>query len=199
MSHFHYHHDQQKPVVVLLSGWAGSGKDAAAALIVEELDFFRLSFADALKREIADMTNIPLEVFHDGRKNNPLPNCVAEFPTAQTPRDIMIQRAATVRSTNPNHYAELVSDRIVTEGGWRYVISDWRYPNEYETLLTTLTGHAFLRVRVVRPGVVPLPEPSEHQLDNAIFDATIYNDGSISDLRDSIKAVVRPLLHSGHH
>jgi hypothetical protein len=195
MSNFHYHHDQPKPVVVLLSGWAGSGKDAAAALIVEELDFYRLAFADVIKREVASMTGVPLEVFHDGRKNKPLTNHIAEFPTAQSPRDILIQRAAAVRSINPDHYAELVSDRIAMEGGWRYVISDWRYPNEYESLVDTLTNYAFLRVRVVRPGIAPLPEPSERQLDDATFDATIQNDGSISDLRDAIKAAVRPLLH----
>jgi hypothetical protein len=199
MSNFHYHHDQPKPVIVLLSGWAGSGKDAAAALIVEELDFYRLSFADTLKREVAVMTGIPLEDFHTSRKNKPLTNHVSGFPTAQSPRDILIQRAAAVRATNPNHYAELVSDRIATEGGWRYVISDWRYPNEYETLADTLAGHTFLRVRIVRSGIIPLLEPSEHQLDHAIFDATIHNDGSISDLRDAIKAAVRPLLHGGHH
>ena len=145
------------------------------------------------------MTGIPLEVLHDSRKNKPLTNHISGFPTANTPRDILIQRAASVRAANPNHYVELVSDRIATEGGWRYVITDWRYPNEYDTLVDTLAGHTFLRVRIVRPGIAPLPEPSEHQLDGATFDVTIQNDGSISDLRDAIKAAVRPLLHGGGH
>jgi hypothetical protein len=194
---YHYHHDQTKPIVILLSGWAGSGKDAAAALLVEELDFQRLAFADALKREVSAMSGIPLEIFHDSRKNRHLANHVVGFPTAQTPRDILIQRSATIRTTNPDHYAELVGHRICNEGGMRYVISDWRYPNEYEALSHILEGRkfTFLRVRIERSNIVSIPDPSEHQLDGANFDAVIQNDGSISDLRDAIKAVVRPILH----
>lgn len=194
MNHFHNYHNQQKPVIVFLSGWAGSGKDAAAALLVEEMDFYRVSFADTLKREIASITGISLEVFHTSQKNKPL----SGFPSANTPRDILIQRAATMRAANPDYYAELVGDRIAYEGGWRYVISDWRYPNEYESLVTTLTNYAFLRVRIVRSGITQLPEPSECQLDDATFDAIIQNDGSISDLRDAIKGAVKSLLYNHH-
>jgi hypothetical protein len=32
-------------IILMLSGWAGSGKDAAAALLLEEMGFIRFAFA----------------------------------------------------------------------------------------------------------------------------------------------------------
>ena len=36
-------------MIIMLSGWAGSGKDAAASLLLEEMDCVRFAFADSLK------------------------------------------------------------------------------------------------------------------------------------------------------
>ena len=55
-----------RTMIILLSGWAGSGKDAAA-LLLEEMNFVRLAFADAIKIEVAAATGIPLDTFHDHR------------------------------------------------------------------------------------------------------------------------------------
>ena len=188
-----HHVIQTPPLVVLLSGWAGSGKDTAAALLVDELEFVRLAFADALKEDVARLTGIPLAVFHSARKNVALTTPVAAFPEAQTPRDILIKRAATVRATAPDTYAEVVARAIGNSGC--YAISDWRYLNEYEVIRHRLPVRAtVLRVRVERPDMPTMADPTEHYLDNEPFDAIVQNDGSISDLRDKIKAVVHPYL-----
>lgn len=188
-----HHTGQTPPLVVLLSGWAGSGKDTAAALLVDELEFVRLAYADALKEDAAQLTGIPLSVFHSVRKNAPLTVPVAAFPEARSPRDLLIQRAAAMRTIAPDTYATTVATQIGSSGC--YVVSDWRYVNEYDVMRCTIPKDAnLLRVRVVRSDMPALTDPTEHYLDNEVFDAIVQNDGSISDLRDNIKAIVHPYL-----
>jgi dephospho-CoA kinase len=190
-------HQQTKPLIVLLSGWAGSGKDAAAALMVEEMCFIRHAFADSLKHDVATRTGIPVATFHSYVKNKPLTGPPPEeYQTAKTPRDILIQHAAAMRSANPNIYAEHVAADILTSQDLRHVISDWRYPNEYQHICET-TGSAatVLRGRIVRSSVAPLDEETEHYLDAEPMDFVIQNDGSISDLRDSIRAALHSYMH----
>jgi hypothetical protein len=186
---------QTSPLIVLLSGWARSGKDTAAALLIDEVDFIRVAFADALKEDVAQLVGSHiLASCHTASKDKPLVEIVdAAFPDGQTLRDLLIERAAAVRATEPDTYARIVAAAIGTSG--RYVITDWRYHNEYDVLRKTLPSAIILRVRIVRSTVIPLSEPSEHDLDGAHVDAVVQNDGSISDLRDKIKAVVHPYLH----
>jgi hypothetical protein len=188
-------YQQTPPLVVLLSGWAKSGKDVAAALIVDELDFVRAAFADALKEDVARiMGSHILSSCHSASKDKPLVEIVdTAFPGGQTLRDLLIARAATVRSTDPDTYANIVAATLGSHG--RYVITDWRYRNEYDVLHRRLSATTtILRVRIERPGIVVSNDPSEHDLDDAQFDAVIQNDGSISDLRDRMKAIVRSHL-----
>jgi hypothetical protein len=192
-----YHTRQTPPLVVLLSGWAGSGKDTAAALLVDELAFERVAFADALKADVATRTGIPLAVFHSARKNEPLDAPNAAFPGARTPRDCLIAHATAMRADNPDIYAAIVAAHIGANGG-RYVISDWRFPNECAALCRHLEGATILRVRIVRPGMLPMADSTEHELDDAAFDAVIQNGGSISELRDRIKTTVSAHLRHGY-
>jgi hypothetical protein len=191
-------HSQTKPLIVFLSGWAGSGKDAAAALMVEEMGFQRHAFADSLKHDVATRTGIPVATFHcHHTKNKPLTTPLpAEYSTAQSPRDLLIQHAAAMRATNPNVYAEAVAASILLNHGLRHVISDWRYPNEFEHIRDTL-GPTFtlVRIRIERGSVTPSADPTEHYLDEVAMDTVIHNDGSISELRDAIRGALYGYMH----
>lgn len=96
---------------------------------------------------------------------------------------------------DPDVYARKVADVIklaVDHGIHRIVISDWRYKREYNFLERALLGIATLiTCRITRHGVTPSADPSEHDLDAQPMHAMIDNDGSISDLRDSLKAMLR--------
>jgi hypothetical protein len=166
-------------MIILLSGWAGSGKDAAA-LLLEEMNFIRLAFADGLKAEVAAATGIPLDTFHDHRLKDTL------LPGGKTPRQLLIEHAATIRATDPDVYTRRVMSNINLLHN--YVISDWRYPRE-EELLTTAFGQNVMRIRINR-SIVQMDDPTEHALDDATFDRVIQNDGSISELRDTLRAIV---------
>jgi hypothetical protein len=191
-------HQQTQPLIVFLSGWAGSGKDAAATLMVEEMGFTRHAFADSLKEDVATRTNIPVATFHSHyAKNRPLEAPSPMYPTALTPRDLLIQHAAAARAANPDIYAEDVARSIgASHGQLRHVISDWRYPNEFDHIRGTMGDTAtLLRIRVHRDSVIPIADPTEHYLDTETMDAVILNNGHISDLRDDIKTILYSYLH----
>ncbi len=187
----------QRPIILFLSGWAGSGKDAAAALLVEEMQFHRLAFADTLKEDVAAVTGIPLATFHSAKKNQTLETPCSQYPTARTYRDLLLQHAIAVRAHNPDTFARHVGDHIqgLLPMQPRIVISDWRFPNEYAHIRERFVTQAVLVcVCIERPGIVPSTDPSEHYLDTTLMDWVITNDGSISDLRDSVKRMVHAFM-----
>lgn len=162
----------------MLSGWASSGKDAAAALLTEELGFIRLAFADELKKSVAKAHGLPLSLFHTAAKDVPLCN--------QTPRDLLLNHALVERAIDPDVYSRRVADAIavmIRHGATRIVISDWRYKTEHTFLQRAFTDIAIRRIRIRRSGIRPSTDVSEHDLDDEPMHAVIDNDGSISDLR----------------
>jgi hypothetical protein len=189
MSHHHV------PMVVLVSGWAGAGKDCAAALLVEECGFQRVAFADALKEDVAKVTGMPLDWFYSAQKDRPLERPCAAYPNAKTPRDILLQHALVRRAADPDVYSKGVAATIMETPGVRFVVSDWRYQREHDVLAAELGEfyHIF-RIRIERPGVVQSADPSEHDLDGVAMDYVITNNGTISDLRHAVKHCFHMML-----
>ena len=188
--------------IVMLSGWAGSGKDAAAALMVEEMGFQRFAFADVMKTACAHSCHLPLEDFTlPVRKDAPLRRHIKEFPEAKTPRDILLDYGRRKRAVDDGIFARHVAENIQAAAADmdRFVISDWRFPIEYDTLRTVFPTARIIRVRITRASVTPLATPTEHLLDNADFDVTIQNDGCISDLRDALRHLILTRVHEGSY
>ena len=179
--------------IVMLSGWSGSGKDAAASLMIEEMQFHRLAFADAVKQECSTLYGLALERFYRG-KDRALEHPIPAWPTARTPRDLLLLHAADARVKDDELFARMVATDIRDSDAQRIVISDWRYHVELETLRSEFPDARFVTVRIYRTGINQSANPSEHNLDGMIPDVTIHNDGSISDLRDALKARLRPSL-----
>lgn len=180
----------------MISGWARSGKDAASAILEEEFDFTRVAFADALKRDVAARTGLPLTDFTTAAKDRPLRTHCPAFPEAKTPRDILLAHALRIRAGNPNFYSELVGEIIKTDMEGRWVVSDWRYRAEYETLQALLPNVRIVRIRIERPCVVASADPSEHDLDVAPMDIVLHNSGTISELRRMLRMVMRQVDES---
>lgn len=172
------------PLVFLLSGWSGSGKDAAAHLLREEMRFERLAFADVLKSDVSQKTGVPLHYFHDRElKDTGVP----------TPRQLLIDEARVQRLQDPDIYSRRVADIIrTTMRSKRYVITDWRYRREYDYFASELGDHVrIIRGRIIRSGIIPSDDPTEHDLDHETFDIVLRNDGTISDLRDALSRLLR--------
>ena len=174
--------------IVLLSGWAGSGKDSAANLLVEEMNFIRLAFADLLKEDVSEKSGIPLSAFHDpAEKDKPIQGL-----HKVTPRQLLLAHALVVRAADPDIYSRGVATIVQSCNHGRFIVSDWRYKREYDVLHEKLGPNVhIIRGRIQRPGLIVSDDPSEHDLDGETFDFTVTNDGCISDLRDRLKAAVR--------
>jgi hypothetical protein len=180
--------------VLLVSGWAGAGKDTVAAACT---GYRRVAFADPLKRHAAGLAGLQESVFHDRTvKDRTLPRRCPYYPTARTPRDILLQHAAAARAEDPDVYAREIAEEIRANPNIRgWVISDWRYRREYEFLSSALPSRDYqlVRVRVVRPGVTPSDDETEHDLDSERMDHIVQNDGD----RGTLAAMVAVNLLRG--
>ena len=176
--------------ILLLSGYARSGKDSVANLLEEECGFHRFAFADALKEMVAAVTGIPVVMFHSLQKDTVAPGF------SKTYRDLLIEIADQKRAIDPDIFSRIVATQIVENDSDRIVISDWRYKREESFLRSTLDPAVYhiQRGRVRRSTVIPSEKPIEHDLDGEPMDLIIPNDGSISDLRDAVHSAVS-LIH----
>jgi hypothetical protein len=182
-------------IIVLISGWAGSGKDAAATLLEEELNFQRHAFADVLKADVSAYTGIPLMNFHSlCRKDAQLGTPCDLYPNASTPRDILLTHAAAAREKDPDVFCRRIADLIASSEGLRFVISDWRLLREHEFLQQRFPRASIVALRITRTVIAPRLESIEHELDEFPFDIRIANDGCISDLRDALRHALRLYL-----
>ena len=177
--------------LILLSGWAGSGKDAAAAALAP-LGFQRFAFADPLKADVATATCLPSAMFERPFKDQPL-----SASDSRTPRDLLLAHAAAARETDPDIYARATANTILNNRVTRAVISDWRYRREgafVESHLSTSTGWNIFHIRIERPGVIPSTAAIEHELDDFPMDLTISNDGTLADLSQKLTDWLGPRL-----
>lgn len=129
------------------------------------------SFAKALKTDVGQLFGLTWEEI-DQQKERELTieehTIYAPFWTGapgNTIREVLIDRAASIRAKDFNYYVKQVMT-FEYDPETDLVITDWRYPNEAEYILSQ--GCRVVTVRVLRSGV-PIPpstDYSEHQLDD---------------------------------
>lgn len=200
-----------KPTIIMISAWKGSGKDTAADYLVKEFGFKRLGFADPLKDLCSSLFNVKRRMFDDaadkespimympvqakdGFSKNVTDFMAKEFKTGSafesekywTPRALAILVGSTMRSVNPDFWVEKAISQC--QPGQKYVISDCRYKNEIESVKRA--GANVITVRINRFDTSPSDDPSERDLDDYKFDVVINNKGTVTELQQAIKAVV---------
>lgn len=171
-------------MIVGLTGLAGSGKGVVADVLVNEFGFTRVKFADPMKnmlrRMLSDMGHIAEDVermLEGDLKEVPIPEL------GVSPRHLMIT-LGTEWGRDQVHaeiWTRLWAARA--EQFDRVVADDVRFPNEVY-LIRGLGGQLW---RIHRPGVVAAAHSSEQLQADA--DRTLYNDGSIDELRATSRAL----------
>jgi len=177
-------------LIYLISGYAGSGKDAAGR-VFERLGFRRYGFADALKIESAKNHGYDYALTQTVQGKATLVRSTKTHRTAPV-RTFLIEDSAKAKQTHADegYWAKLVADQIEKETPKFVVITDWRYNSEYSTLRARFPQAKLVRIRVVRPSVQPSPDPSEHNLDSSPVDFTIHNNSTLSILSEQCYQII---------
>lgn len=210
--------------MILISGWAGAGKDEVAKFFVTHAGFTRFAFADTLKDDVAEATGLPRTLFERPFKDQPIPSEFLSSSTEPkylnvllkelqsknknnkengTPRDLLLLHAAKEREKDPDIYARktvsnILNNKCKTKSA---VISDWRMMREGEFVKGELLGlkespsWKILHIRVNRPEIPSPIADIDHELDSfPSFDITISNEGTLEDLWETCNSIFRSCI-----
>jgi hypothetical protein len=163
-------------MIIGLSGYARSGKDEVAKILVEEFGYKRIAFADKIRTLLYE-TNPQVG-------GNRLQHMVSTYgwdvaKSQPEVRHLLQALGVGARKTfGDNHWIVEALKDIDREG--KYVITDVRFKNEAEWL-KDIYGAEIWRIR--RPGVEPVnTHISETQLDDYEPDFTLHNEGTLEEL-----------------
>ncbi len=162
----------------MIAGKSGSGKDIAADYIVHKFGYKKMAFAESLKNYVSDKYRIHMNLLNsqEGKK--------IILKNGETIRDILIKEAKNIRTINESFFADTIRFKIDKSTKFNYVISDFRFPIEYNVLSENFNNVTTVRIdRNLNNGIV---DPSETQLENFKFDHVIENNGSLDELYKKI-------------
>ena len=165
-------------MIIGLSGYASSGKDTVAEILVKQHGFKRVAFADKI-RECLYVLNpiinyagdrlaesIDAVGWDEGKQHSEVRRLLQTFG-AEVGRNLI----------DPNLWVEMTMSGLNRDEN--IVITDVRFPNEYEAIKWAY-GEIW---RIERPGVEPVNRHySETALDGWQFDRIIENSRGIPDL-----------------
>lgn len=206
---------ERAPAITIgLAGLAGSGKDTVADALVTHAGFTKLSFADALRLEVAaGYTLGGAAGLLNERATKELPhpalafNCCKDagflrsmqamhggniarrdMDAPRSPRQIMqLWGTEYRREQQPNYWSTLVAMQILAQrdlGRTRHVVSDCRFDNEAEAM-RSLGGEVW---QIFRPGLVAVEGNHASQNDgNSLMPvAVIVNNDTVPFLIDQV-------------
>lgn len=170
--------------IIGLSGYARSGKDTIAKILVDEYGYTRIGFADAIREFLMGINPI----LSDGYRLGEIVKLHGwEIAKAQDEVRRLLQETGTVARSlfGESFWVEILLSKIGPED--KIVIPDVRFSNE-ANIVQMLGGAVW---KVSRPGVGPInAHISESDMESYEVDAEIDNSGTIEDLT----FVVRNLL-----
>lgn len=171
-------------MIIGLSGYAQSGKNTVADILVDHHGFIQLAFADVIRDFIYEIN--PLVSCSPTGYLQDLVNLKGWDEAKQEPQVRKLLQSTGVAGRNMIDeylWVALTLSQIKDPQEGRYVITDVRFPNE-AAALTAQGGQLW---RIERPGVDAVNDHvSETALDAWVFDETIINDGTIEDLKKKI-------------
>lgn len=168
-------------MIIGLSGYARSGKDTVAELLVLNYGFKRMAFADGIREALLALNPI----LHDGHRLNEV---VGMYGWEVAKSKDEVRRLLQVLGTevgrkliNEDVWVWLLFNKINTDE--RIVIPDVRFPNEAKMI--EQQGGDVWRINRHNHHAVN-DHISERALDNHMFKRVVYNDGTLDDLADEV-------------
>ena len=188
------------PLVIGLSGFAGSGKSTVASILEEKHGFVRIRFAGPLKDMLRQIGLTDYELEGDGKE---VPNAILQ---GKTPRYAM-QTLGTEWGRDlvgPLFWSKVWEQSVIAslrEGARGIVVDDLRFPNELETLKDLGGWH----VRLIRSRgtdamtLAAHAHPSERALANAHPDSWLQNTGTVADLEERVGLTLLQVAQQQEH
>ena len=167
-------------MIVGLIGYAQSGKDTVANVLIDKYGFERKAFADKIRDIVYDMNPIVATVSNEALNLQYVVDRDGWDVAKQTStvrRYLQNVGVAARKHLGTNVWVTAVMQELDPEK--RYVISDVRFQNE-ANMITAMGGELW---RVERPGVGPVNDHvSELELANFSADRTLLNSGTLEEL-----------------
>lgn len=170
-----------KPLLIGLTGYAGSGKDTVREILEGKHDLDGLAFADPIRdmlTALLESCGVKTEWMTERHlKEEPIPEIGASYRQ-------MAQQLGTEwgRAINPDFWLKIAAAKIAMYRGFEspgIVISDCRFPNEAQWI----KDQGGVIWHILRPGVDPVrAHASEALIKDLPYDYVIDNRGSIDDL-----------------
>lgn len=171
-------------MIIGLTGYAQSGKDTVASILVEQYGFTRVAFADKIREFLYEtgpdyLRYLVDEVGWEKAKQN------------KTVREMLQNTGVGARKVFGDNFWVHQAMGSIASAYPNIVVTDVRFLNEANTLREN-GGQIW---RITRLGVSAVNSHiSESQLDNYNVDQTFLNNGTVEDLSASIKARMLGLL-----
>jgi hypothetical protein len=177
-----------------LCGYAGSGKDTTAQLLANQLGSTGVqisSFAGAVKDEVAIMYGFERSHLDTTEGKNQMEHLV-DGRTCSV-RDLIIDHAEgeKVATGDSAVWARRVSP-LPNIRHW--ILSDWRFPEEYNAIRQRFPESSLNTIRVERPNIQSLSTYTEHALDRVRTNSVLENSGSLLFLCNQIKHILEALF-----
>lgn len=183
--------------IILVSGFAGSGKDLLADFIVSKSSFVKYAIADELKFMTSYKYNFDhiLTLTQDGKKTI--------VSNGKTVRQLLIDEAIHQRKIyGPNVFIANTVKKICVNTLHKgeaqrpsIIISDFRFLNEYKYIccVPEFVDAKIITVRINRFNESPVKSDSETQLNDFKFDYTLDNKGTIPEFYNLVAAFLSSL------
>ena len=183
-------------VLIGLCGYAGAGKDTAAHVLIEELYFQRVAFADPIKAALLALN--PFVPGPNTESYTRLSDFTADRSWAEVKEYPEVRRLMQILGTevgrnlfDPEIWVKLAESKILsTMAVGHTVVTDVRFPNEARMI----KRHGGVLVRVSRPDFGPVNEHvSDRASENWTYDCFVENDSTVEALRDKMRNLVEKL------
>ena len=178
-------------MIIGLAGYAQSGKDTVAQILVDNYGFRRIAFADKVREFVYEL-DFPMDPSF--AETVGLQNIVevSGWDEAKQHKDVraLLQNlgVGARKVFGENFWVKQALREFSPEE--KIVITDVRFPNEAE-MVKRLNGQMW---RVIRPGVTAVNSHiSENALDDYEFDFDIYNDSTVTALNMDIEILMEDL------
>ena len=175
-------------MIIGLSGYAQSGKDSTAELLCLNYGYRRIAFADPMREALLRLNPKLDSITHIAHR-------VEDYGWDVTKRDPEVRRLLQTLGTDvgrkmfgDDFWINIALSGLKSED--KVVVSDVRFPNEAQAIKNL--GGTVWRINRHNHSAVN-GHPSEHAMDNYMFNHVIYNDGTLDDLSDEVFMLAKEL------